>query len=606
MKTPKTKPSKRAKATKPKQDARPAPAQTSAPLIPIKSDYGKRARLTDIELDPKLRNPRTDFDTQEDKEHTDSIRDNGILTPMWVRPGLGPGKYWLIAGERRWRNGKEAGAIDGPIVIFHVDDHQAAKLQIIENLERLDIGPIEEGQGYKRLIDEHGYDVKSIAAELHKSKSYIYGRIKLLDLGILGIQSLKSGKIDQAVALRLARIPGKEQQVAALKAILDDPRLNTDQASAKLIEEKFSRELKGAPFNTTDTTLHPERGSCLTCSFRSGNQKELFGEKGTSRADVCTDPPCYLLKVAAHDKRRLDRIKASGGEVITGGRAHAVLHSDDYIKLDDFHPTDSDDRTWRDVLGEHTPAISLCIFGDEIEVVRKADALEAIKRHKIKVSPLSEQGPLDLEDDESEDAPESAEPAPPRTVVASLVNADMQSLAYGAACSFANLEMLETALNQIPATDGGRRADIEALIATAKRKAEQLREVEADVHADIIVRSAIVRAIEEQSSNAVTRSIIRFLARFEIDNLDDDQAAAICRRRSMEYDRFTEQSAQESLKALVDTDNLTLEDMLAFLADLLMTAVPLEAVSAFASACELDLGVVRSAARAEFLSGESK
>ena len=128
--------------------------------------------------------PRSHFDEQYIKELADSIAKSGIMQPIIVRPVEAKGgvKYEIIAGERRWRAAKIAGEITIPAIIRDVDDKQALELALIENVQRQDLNPIEEGRGYQRLMDEFDYTQEVLSKTLGKSRSHIANLLRLLNL----------------------------------------------------------------------------------------------------------------------------------------------------------------------------------------------------------------------------------------------------------------------------------------------------------------------------------------------------------------------------------------------------------------------------------------
>lgn len=170
-------------------------------------------------------NPRQTFDTAEDDELVASIERHGIIEPLVVRSvrlvdqvkgGAHEGKqYELIAGERRYRAARRAGHTQAPVIIRDVSDIDALELQMIENLQRKDLTPLEEANGYHRLhAPPHNLTADQIAGRVCKSRAHVYDRLKLLSLAPETRDALVTGKIAPSTALELARVPaGKQQQV---------------------------------------------------------------------------------------------------------------------------------------------------------------------------------------------------------------------------------------------------------------------------------------------------------------------------------------------------------------------------------------------------------
>jgi ParB family chromosome partitioning protein len=131
---------------------------------------------------PNPRNPRRSFADADLADLAQSIREHGIVQPVVVRPTANPQHYEIIAGERRWRAAQRAGLTDIPVIIRDVDDRVALELAIIENVQRSDLNPVEEGNGYQQLIDEHNYTQSDLAQVIGKSRSHVANTLRLLKL----------------------------------------------------------------------------------------------------------------------------------------------------------------------------------------------------------------------------------------------------------------------------------------------------------------------------------------------------------------------------------------------------------------------------------------
>jgi ParB family transcriptional regulator, chromosome partitioning protein len=127
-------------------------------------------------------NPRRDFDAEQLEELTNSIREKGVMQPLLVRPSEDPNVFEIIAGERRWRAAQRAGLHDVPVVIREVDDKEALELAIIENVQRVDLNPLEEAQGYEQLIEQFSYTQQDLAQVIGKSRSHVANTLRLLKL----------------------------------------------------------------------------------------------------------------------------------------------------------------------------------------------------------------------------------------------------------------------------------------------------------------------------------------------------------------------------------------------------------------------------------------
>ncbi len=127
-------------------------------------------------------NPRRDFDADQLDELTSSIREKGVMQPLLVRPSEDPNIFEIIAGERRWRAAQRAGLHDVPVIIREVDDKEALELAIIENVQRVDLNPLEEALGYEQLIEQFSYTQQDLAQVIGKSRSHVANTLRLLKL----------------------------------------------------------------------------------------------------------------------------------------------------------------------------------------------------------------------------------------------------------------------------------------------------------------------------------------------------------------------------------------------------------------------------------------
>jgi ParB family transcriptional regulator, chromosome partitioning protein len=147
-------------------------------------DRGRGQRKVPVEfLRPNPRNPRKAFEDSELRELTQSVRDRGIIQPIVVRPMPNtPDAYEIVAGERRWRAAQAAGLHEVPVVIVEIDDKTSLEYAILENVQRADLNPIEEAEGYSRLMAEFSYTQENLSKIIGKSRSHIANMMRLADL----------------------------------------------------------------------------------------------------------------------------------------------------------------------------------------------------------------------------------------------------------------------------------------------------------------------------------------------------------------------------------------------------------------------------------------
>lgn len=302
-------------------------------------------------------NPRRTFSPEKLAELVESIKVNGVVQPILVRPLPGARvadtdrgvTHEIIAGARRFRASRIAGLTTIPAISKDLTDTQAIEVAIVENLQREDVSTLEEAEGYQTLMDHTSSTADQVAAKVGKSRSYVYSRIKLLDLATEGRDALRTGQIEASVALLIARIPDTAVQAQALKTIVEAEHYQGHRLSARsaadLIRRLYMLNLDSAPFDTKAPTL-TSAGPCTTCPKRTGANPDLFSDvKG---ADLCTDPTCHAAKVTAHQAATMAKAHARGLTVIEGREAKAIMpnawqsHLDGYLRLDDKadSPTD--------------------------------------------------------------------------------------------------------------------------------------------------------------------------------------------------------------------------------------------------------------------------
>lgn len=383
---------------------------TADPLVEgilIGNDAFAHVPLTAIVA--SLTNPRKSFDAVKLTELADSIKASGVHQPILMRPLPGSRladtfdlhfarfgnrtkdlpTYEIVAGERRYRACLQAGVSTIPSLIRDLTDHQVLEIQIIENLQRDDLSPLEEAEGYLNLCCATGITKDNVGTKIGKSRAYVYARIKLLDLSQDCKQALRSGSIDTSRALLIARIPDTSlQQKAVTEATRKDYK--GDVISLRELQTWLQKNvmlrLEGAPFNIADAKLCKDAGSCKDCPKRTGANPDLFVD--VDGADICTDPPCYQAKEAAHRTTLISKAEAKGMRVIDGKEATAIFRESfnssslgAYSRLDQrrHDASDSDAPTLRKLLG--TDAADLKAQGCELVLIehpRTKELIEAV------------------------------------------------------------------------------------------------------------------------------------------------------------------------------------------------------------------------------------
>ncbi len=306
-------------------------------------------------LNESRTNPRRTFEETALKELAESIRSQGILSPLLVRP-LTENGFEIIAGARRYRAAQMAEQSAVPVRIVNLSDAEALEAQLVENLVRSEIHPMEEAQGFRALLDleEPKYSIEQIGARVGKSPAFVAARLKLTDLVPAAVEAFYANAIGVGHALLLAKLPA-DQQEAALKACFKEVYAGADKPARILlpvrnlqfwIDSNILLALKDAPFNKRDTQLVPAAGSCADCPKRTGHNKLLFGDDLGRQGDRCTDPTCYQAKVAAHvakaiaAKPELVQISTAYGVQQEGSQ---VLPRNKYTAIRDDRPKSKDE-----------------------------------------------------------------------------------------------------------------------------------------------------------------------------------------------------------------------------------------------------------------------
>ena len=183
----------------------------------------KTNKLSLGEIIPNKYQPRKNFDEEMLNDLSNSIKERGVIQPIIVRRSKTEGsKYEIIAGERRWLAARKAGLHDIPVVVTEADDLKSLEFAIVENVQRHDLNPLEEAQGYKRLINEFSYDQEKVSKFIGKSRSYITNALRLLNLPQDVLQLVEEKKISAGHAKVLVGLE------------------NASFVATKIIEKKFS------------------------------------------------------------------------------------------------------------------------------------------------------------------------------------------------------------------------------------------------------------------------------------------------------------------------------------------------------------------------------
>ena len=190
--------------------------------------------------------PRKQFDPESLADLADSIREHGIIQPLTVRK-LQSGYYQIIAGERRWRAARMAGLTQVPAIVIEADDRKAMELAMIENLQREDLNPIEEAEGYQVLMSQYSMTQEETAQRVGKSRSAVANALRLLGLTEPVRTMVEDGRLSAGHARALLTLGSKQQQAAAETVVKDALSVRqTELLVKKLTAEKKEKPQKDA------------------------------------------------------------------------------------------------------------------------------------------------------------------------------------------------------------------------------------------------------------------------------------------------------------------------------------------------------------------------
>lgn len=271
-------------------------------------------------------NPRKTFDAHGIDELAASIVEQGIIEPLIVRPmEEKDAPYELVAGARRLRAARKAKLEEVPCLIRELSDDAALEIQVIENLQRRDLHPLEEAEGYKALLKRPQYHVEAIAEKTGKSVSYVWQRIKLTDLIDQAKKAFLEDQITAGHAVQIARLQPADQK-EALEICTTEEYLEGGASNkagrfmlsvrdlTQWIRDNIHLSLDGAPWQKNDPDLVPKAGACDGCPKRAGNSPGLWPD--ITRAQTCTDRACFQQKLNAHLERAQKELAKDGKKVV--------------------------------------------------------------------------------------------------------------------------------------------------------------------------------------------------------------------------------------------------------------------------------------------------
>jgi ParB/RepB/Spo0J family partition protein len=380
-------------------------AQTSAPAAveeavaaPMPASVKMMIPLEQIDLGGNVRKVLGNLD-----ELVESVKRIGILQSPIVRPN--GNRFELVAGYRRVAAAKQAGLTELAVDVRTLTDAQVVEVQLVENIQRQTLDPLDEADGFDRLHKEFGHSTATIAARVGKSIRWVQTHMQLTKLCSEGRRALADRKIVVEIAMTIANIPSQKLQAEAVEKVTTPIGLEKERMSARaakdFLRENYTTELRGAPFNTKDALLVPEAGACTACPKRSGANPDLFGDD-FKRADICTDVVCFKGKKQAAWEEHEAKAKAEGKKVLSLTEGAKIFrhgtpsHDSAWVDLNAVCPEDPKKRTWIEVLGEKSleardgeeerslVTVAPDLTGHVHQIVKKEDALQIAKANGLK------------------------------------------------------------------------------------------------------------------------------------------------------------------------------------------------------------------------------
>lgn len=260
-------------------DFTPQQTQDAVTLLPLQK------------VEPNPNQPRKLFDEEQLQALSDSIAEHGLLQPLAVR-SIGDGYYQIIAGERRWRAARMAGLSEVPVLVVEADDRKVMELALVENLQRQDLNPMEESEGYRSLMEDFGLTQEQVAARVGKSRPAVANALRLLALPDEVRALVVDGTLSAGHARAVLSLPTERLQKAAAQRIIA-LRLSVRQAEAmcKRMAAEKEKEEKTAP-QTVDyvgeceklLTRHLGRRVKIVSGKRKGHfELEFYGQDDLQR-----------------------------------------------------------------------------------------------------------------------------------------------------------------------------------------------------------------------------------------------------------------------------------------------------------------------------------
>lgn len=277
--------------------------------------------LDTIRIAPDPGNTRKYADPDKLRELAASIKQHGVIQPITVRPEADG--YVVVCGHRRYHATQIAGLTQIPAIIRNLTPDEVLEVQVLENLQREDISPIDEAHAFESLLKKESIDW--LASRIGKSKRYVHDRLRLATLVPSAQQLVNDGVLPIGHATLLSKLT-PEQQKSMLNLITfghdfendEDPEFDSDDIELEDSYEDLKRRIRDnfmyltrAEFDTEDPDLYVIAGACTVCPKRTKNQNLLFSD--ITEDDVCTDGDCFSMKDKLHTEQKIAEAKKKFG-----------------------------------------------------------------------------------------------------------------------------------------------------------------------------------------------------------------------------------------------------------------------------------------------------
>ena len=250
-------------------------------------DTGRVMDISIDEISPNPWQPRRDFDEESLHALASSIRENGLIQPVVVRKKK-DGTYELAAGERRWRAAKIAGLTVIPAISKEYDDRSMAEMALVENLQRKDLNPVDEGMAYRKLMDEYGLTQENISKKVGKSRPYVANMVRLLDLPVEVKDFLSQGQLTAGQARPLLGLESDAEKVQLARRIVKEG-LSARKVEDIIREGKKPKKKEDPPAAAFMKAVEEKLGLSVGSKVRIRIGKGKNAHKGTISISFSND-----------------------------------------------------------------------------------------------------------------------------------------------------------------------------------------------------------------------------------------------------------------------------------------------------------------------------